>query len=284
MNPPFDATLSPPTARGRKGCGARKSPPLPNREKPVLMIVHQETSKPGRIGHWLCEAGYQLDIRRPRFGDPLPDCMDGHAGAVLFGGPMSANDSDDFVRREIDWIEVPLREGAPFFGICLGGQMLAKQLGATVRGHRDGIVEVGYENVQPTPEGQRLAPWPERFYQWHVEGFDLPSGAVRLAETAHYPNQAILYGTSAIGVQFHPEITYALINRWTTMAPHRFELPNAQPRRAHILDHHRNTASVGDWLDQVMPLWLHGELGDQIASENYKPETPRSDRVAMAAE
>jgi hypothetical protein len=57
---------------------------------------------------------------------------------VIFGGPMSANDSDDYVRREIDWIEVPLREQRPFLGICLGAQMLAKQLGAQVAPHHEG--------------------------------------------------------------------------------------------------------------------------------------------------
>ena len=76
-----------------------------------------------------------LDIRRPRFGDPLPETLDGHAGAVIFGGPMSANDPDDYVRREIDWIAVPLREQRPFLGICLGAQMLARQLGARVAPH-----------------------------------------------------------------------------------------------------------------------------------------------------
>src|ERR1019366_7115763 len=77
---------------------------------PVLIILHQETSTPGRVGNVLRALGHGLDVRRPRFGDPLPETPDGHAGAVIFGGPMSANDPDDFVRREIDWIAVPLRE------------------------------------------------------------------------------------------------------------------------------------------------------------------------------
>ena len=94
---------------------------------PVLIVLHQETSTPGRVGNALRALGHTLDIRRPRFGDPLPETLDLHAGAVIFGGPMSANDPDDYVRREIDWIEVPLREQRPFLGICLGAQMLAKQ-------------------------------------------------------------------------------------------------------------------------------------------------------------
>src|SRR6201995_2798115 len=81
--------------------------------RPVLVILHQETSSPGRVGTALRARGHALDIRRPRFGDPLPETLDAHAGAVIFGGPMSANDSDDYVTREIDWIEVPLREHGP---------------------------------------------------------------------------------------------------------------------------------------------------------------------------
>jgi GMP synthase (glutamine-hydrolysing) len=77
---------------------------------PVLIVLHQETSSPGRVGNALRALGHPLDIRRPRFGDPLPETLDGHAGAVIFGGPMSANDPDDYVRREIEWIAVPLRE------------------------------------------------------------------------------------------------------------------------------------------------------------------------------
>ena len=78
--------------------------------QPVLIVTHQETSSPGRVGHALRQRGYPLDMRRPRFGDPLPETMAGHAGAIIFGGPMSANDTDDFIRREIDWLAVPLRE------------------------------------------------------------------------------------------------------------------------------------------------------------------------------
>jgi len=77
---------------------------------PVVIVLHQETSTPGRVGNARRALGHPLDIRRPRFGDPLPETLSQHAGAVIFGGPMSANDPHDYVRREIDWIEIPLRE------------------------------------------------------------------------------------------------------------------------------------------------------------------------------
>lgn len=139
-------------------CGRVASPALQpaktNDPRPVLIVLHQETSTPGRVGNALRALGHPLDIRRPRFGDPLPHSLDDHAGAVIFGGPMSANDPDDYIRREIDWIAVPLKERRPFLGICLGAQMLAKQLGARVAPHQHGRAEVGYYDIRPTAAGR----------------------------------------------------------------------------------------------------------------------------------
>src|SRR5690606_26997329 len=99
------------------------------RKRPVLVVLHQETSSPGRVGQMLQAMGHPLDIRRPVLGDPLPETLAHHAGAVVFGGPMSANDDEPYIRAEIDWLAVPLAENRPFLGICLGAQMLVKQLG-----------------------------------------------------------------------------------------------------------------------------------------------------------
>jgi GMP synthase (glutamine-hydrolysing) len=144
------------------------------RKPQVLVVLHQETSSPGKLGQMLRQKGFKLDIRRPRFGDPLPATMEEHAGAVIFGGPMSANDPDDFVRQETDWIGVPLKEGAPFLGICLGAQMLVKHLGGRVYSHCEGCAEIGFYPLYPTEAGRQLTRWPEVVYQWHREGFDLP--------------------------------------------------------------------------------------------------------------
>ena len=86
---------------------------LSRMSKPVLLILHQEHSTPGRVGHHFKARGVPVDVRRPRFGDALPDTLAGHAGVVVFGGPMSANDPDDFVRYEIDWLAVPLKLAYP---------------------------------------------------------------------------------------------------------------------------------------------------------------------------
>jgi len=227
------------------------APPLP-----VLIVLHQETSTPGRVGNALRALGHPLDIRRPRFGDPLPDTLDQHAGAVIFGGPMSANDSDDYVRREIDWIKIPLREQRPFLGICLGAQMLAKQLGAQVAPHHEGRVEVGYYPIRPTAAGHALcSDWPERVYHWHGEGFQLPHGAKLLAEGDDFPVQAYQHG-HAFGLQFHPDVTYAMMHRWTTRGCVRMDQPGAQPRHLHFEGRAVHDLIELAWLKNFIAGWI----------------------------
>jgi GMP synthase (glutamine-hydrolysing) len=200
----------------------------------ILVILHQEGSSPGRIGQILHAEGFDLDIIRPPLGDRLPATLAGHAGVVIFGGPMSANDEDEFVRRETDWLSVPLAEDKPFLGICLGAQMLVNHLGGKVSGHHEGAVEIGWYPLQATDEGKALMQWPEMVYQFHREGFSLPSGATLLATSPTYPNQAFQYGNNAWGIQFHAELTRAMMQRWVVRGAHRFVLPGAQPGRDHL--------------------------------------------------
>jgi len=223
---------------------------------PVLIVLHQETSSPGRIGNALRSLGHSLDIRRPRFGDVLPETLEGHAGAVIFGGPMSANDPDDFVRREIDWIAIPLLEQRPFLGICLGAQMLAMHLGARVAPHPQGRVEVGYYPIRPTPAGLKICPhWPDHVYHWHREGFELPARTELLAEGGDFPVQAFRSG-HCFGFQFHPDVTYAMMRRWTTRGTERLALPGARPWHQHFADRARYDVAERDWLKRFLEGWL----------------------------
>ncbi|WP_133646406.1 glutamine amidotransferase [Paraburkholderia flava] len=224
--------------------------------RPILIVLHREQSSPGRIGRLLMQRGHALDIRRPPLGDRLPDTMAEHAGAVIFGGPMSANDSDAWIRKETDWIGVPLREEAPFLGVCLGAQMMIRHLGGQVVPNREGFFEIGYWPIQPTPAGRALCDWPERVYQWHREGFDSVAGLERLATSERFENQAVRYGRSAYGVQFHPEVSYQMMRRWSTAASHKLTLPGAQDLSTQQHEGFRHNRATAAWLSTFLDVWL----------------------------
>ena len=222
----------------------------------ILIIVHQETSTPGRIGMMLKAMGYELDVRRPCLGDALPQTMDEHVGAVIFGGPMSANDTEPWIAREIDWIGVPLKEQKPFLGVCLGAQMLALHLGGTVGPHAEAHVEIGYYPIHPVNGGDGIGEWPQKVYQWHRESFTLPREARLFATGEHFENQAYRFGPAAYGIQFHPEVTRLTMHRWVVSGAHRFALPNAQRGHEHLAEHLIHDASVKNWLSQFLERWL----------------------------
>ena len=151
---------------------------------------------------------------------------------------------------------VPLNERKPFLGICLGAQMLARQLGSRVYAHAEGQAEIGYYPIRPTGRGRALCdPWPEQVYQWHREGLDLPSGAELLAEGDMFPVQAFRIG-SAYGVQFHPEVTHQTICRWTVRGHERTFLPGAKQRAAHFADRAVYDPAGRVWLAAFLDHWL----------------------------
>ena len=247
----------------------RAAPPAASR--PVLLVLHQEHSIPGRIGHYLTKMGVPLDIRRPRFGDPLPATLAAHAGAVIFGGPQSANDSDDFIRREIDWIAVPLAEKKPYLGICLGAQMMAKHLGARVDYHAEGKAEVGYYPIRVSDAARAVCcNWPDVVYQWHREGFDLPHGAELLAEGDIFPIQALRYG-SGFAIQFHAEVTHAMMCRWTTRGHARMEMPGAKQRAAHFAERPVYDLAIRTWLMTFLEAWLKLDASVATRAEAVSP-------------
>jgi len=228
----------------------------------ILIVLHQEQSSSGKLGQMLVRKGFSLDIRKPRFGERLPETMDEHAGAIIFGGPMSANDPDDFVKAETDWIGVTLKEGAPFLGVCLGAQMLVKHLGGVVSDHCEGCAEVGFYPLQATDAGRRLCEWPEMVYQWHREGFDLPKGTTLLARGDIFENQAFSVNDTAFGIQFHGELTYAMACRWTVRGAERFKLPKAQGRSEHMEGWFRYDPAIRAWLWNFLDTWLAHDKRD----------------------
>ena len=254
------------------------------RRSTVLIVLHQEHSTPGRVGYALRAMDVRLDIRRPSAGDPLPKSLDGHEGVVVFGGPMCANDDCDWIKREIDWLDVPIAEEKPFLGICLGAQMLARALGGRVFTYEDRRSEIGYFPIKPNAAGERLCAeeFPRCVYQWHSDGFDLPAGAELLAAGGQdFPNQAFRYGKAAVGLQFHPEVTYHMICRWTLRGAERLTRPGAQQRPGHLGGWFQHDGRVAAWLEAFLPAWLNKTLGEQaqpaaIEARAARPSPPRS--------
>lgn len=224
----------------------------------ILIIVHQAKSDPGCVGQMLTKNGYELDIRCPSNQEQLPTTMDNHDGVVIFGGPMSANDSETlpFIRQELDWIPVALEAEKPFLGICLGAQLLARVLGAKVSPHPDGMTEIGYFPIVPTTAAYPVFEHPLYVYHWHREGFELPNGARKLAEGEIFVNQAFRYGKAAYALQFHPEATGEIVKRWTTLGAEMLVLPGAQSREEQISKHALYGTAKDIWLEAFLKLWL----------------------------
>jgi GMP synthase (glutamine-hydrolysing) len=239
------------TASGDQPIGHQPAPS----DKPVLLVLHQQTSSAGAVGHWLTRNSYRIDIRHPMLGDPLPDDLSGHAAVIVFGGPMSANDNTLDVRREIDWLERPLLDDVPYLGICLGAQMMVRHLGGQISTHKNELVEIGYHDLAPTAEGAALFDWPSKFFQWHGEGFEIPHGGTKLASGERFENQAYRYGRAAFGVQFHPEITELIVRRWTIRGNHMLKRKGAHTGERLLADHLQYNASQRLWLQNFMTYW-----------------------------
>ena len=203
-----------------------------SKSKKALIIVHQKRSDPGEIGNKLKVRGYELDVRRAALGEKLPESMDDHDLAVIFGGPMSINDiNKDFIKQEIDWIELALKSNKPFLGICLGAQMLAKSLGGTVGKNSDNSYEIGFFDIIPTNIGDKMFENQKTFFQWHNEGFRVPRECLILAEGKKFHQQAFKFN-NAFGLQFHPEVNLKLHLLWIyytlLLNPHKLKDKGAQ--------------------------------------------------------
>jgi GMP synthase (glutamine-hydrolysing) len=242
---------------------------------PVLMVVHQRLSYPGRVAEKLMALGYPLDIRCPNIGQSLPEDLDPYAAVFMFGGPMCALDCHiPAIRRELDWMPDVLDSGKPFVGICLGAQMLARVLGARVWPHPEGRVEIGYTPIQPTDAGADLFPQPIKMFQWHRDGFDLPSGAELLATNENFPQQAIRYG-NAYGFQFHPEVTPEIMQRWSVGGGHMLHMPGAQSREDQLAEYPVADPVIARWTDRLLA-YVMGEDAAKLSEKT-------SDTVEMAA-
>jgi len=188
----------------------------------VLIIKNVSVEGPGTIEDHLRIGNIPSTIIDLERGHPFPDTPS-YSHVIIMGGPMAVYEMDrtPYLTDEARLIEKAVITGKHVLGVCLGAQMLAHVLGARV--YPGGAKEIGWCDVTLTEEGMRdgcmagLAVDGGRtaqVFQWHGDTFDLPQGAVRLASSALYPNQAFRYGDHVYALQFHIEVTPGIVHGW----------------------------------------------------------------------
>ncbi|NND93012.1 MAG: hypothetical protein HKN42_19300 [Granulosicoccus sp.] len=224
---------------------------------PYLFVKHSENWNVDRCTRWMMDHDKVVDWCYPVSDDPFPDPRH-YAGIVVFGGANSANDcsSHDWVRRELVFVEQCLKHDVPFFGICLGAQMLARVLGARVRPHESDVTEVGFCRVDPVPEDPAFLDSPLTVMQWHSEGFDLPPDTRRIATGDAFPNQGYRLNEHTLGVQFHPEVNSEVLAIWHERNRVRKPGQLSDEDRARMMaDAHVHDESISHWLNGFLSRW-----------------------------
>jgi GMP synthase (glutamine-hydrolysing) len=184
----------------------------------ALVLQHIACEPPGAFAEVMRERGWIVATCEIDETGEAPE-IDGFDAIVAMGGPMSVNDEAalPWLIDEKRLIGDAVRAGMPYFGACLGVQLLAASLGAKV--YPGPAPEVGILAVELTDAG-RVDPIMGSLdgtiltLQWHGDTFDLPANAVRLATSEAYPNQAFRFGPCAYGIQFHIEVSAEMAEEW----------------------------------------------------------------------
>lgn len=180
----------------------------------VLILQHMTDDGPSFLATWLQQQGIAFEVRNAQAGDLCPDTLGDHAALAVLGGAMSANDDLPFLRGCERLIREAVASDRPVIGHCLGGQLIARALGATVQASP--APEIGWHAIDLTPAA---AGWfgtgvnTATVFQWHYESFALPPGAVLLAGNTACPHQAYAIGPH-LGMQFHIEVDAPKLHRW----------------------------------------------------------------------
>ncbi|MER7800575.1 type 1 glutamine amidotransferase [Streptomyces parvulus] len=186
----------------------------------VLVVQNHAGGGPGRFGEWLAAEGLSLDVVHAYAGAPLPR-RTGHQGVVVLGGGFLPDDDEraPWLATTRALVAEAVERGAAVFGICLGGQLLARVAGGTVRGDH-GEPEYGSTPLSLRAEAGddplfRRLPSRVTAVEHHKDAVTaLPPGAAWLMESERCPYQAFRVGGRAWGVQFHPEAGADRVRGW----------------------------------------------------------------------
>src|SRR3989338_1100111 len=195
----------------------------------LLVIQHVPHERLGTFERAFTDAGailQPLNIFEPEVAWPS---LEGVAGIVSMGGPHSVYEQTTYpwIARELALLRQAIERGLPILGVCLGAQLLAAALGAKVT--QSPQKEIGWYPLmrEPAAVGDPLCEafgQTETVFQWHGDTFALPKGAVRLFSSPLCPEQAFRYRDNVYGLQFHLEVTEAMISAWMRNPANRTEL------------------------------------------------------------
>jgi GMP synthase-like glutamine amidotransferase len=172
----------------------------------VLVVEQQPDAPAGLVGEWAIDRGATLDVVRAPELDEWPDPRSVDA-VVALGSDRSVHaSSDPWIGAQLRFLRAAHEAEVPVLGICFGGQALAAALGGTV--DRAPRTEIGWVEVDGD-DG-----YGGRWFTWHEDAFTVPPGAAELARASSGP-QAFALGRS-IGLQYHPEVTPAIVDDWLT--------------------------------------------------------------------
>ncbi len=226
----------------------------------IVLIDHHENPPDDRVSTHLEKRGYELERRYPVNGDALDFSDHDIAGTVIYGGTHDIDEIDKypFLHDEIAWIRHCHARNIPMLGICLGAQLIAHALDAKVTPMAHGKCEFGYYRITPTAEGQCWMPQPMYVTQAHFYEFELPPAATLLARGEGCANQAFRCGKTTYAVQFHPEVTAQIFQRWQNSDWAEqifFGAPGAQTREMQTTLATQHDQAQHDWfvgfLDQL---------------------------------
>jgi GMP synthase (glutamine-hydrolysing) len=182
----------------------------------IHVLMHVPFEQPGYIEKWAGEKSHNLTFTRFYEPHTLPKLND-FDWLIVMGGPMGVYDEDKYtwLKEEKSFIKRVIDNNKIVLGICLGSQLIADVLGAKI--FKNKYKEIGWFKIKTTGAAKGIdifKSFPEEVvvFHWHGDTYNLPNGAIHLAESDVCKNQAYIYNGRVIGLQFHIEVTEHLIN------------------------------------------------------------------------